>query len=94
MYEIVTKPWKWVVKRKQTEFEWLRLTLSQTYPGYFVPPLSPEPPANDIQPDIIKKHISRLTLFLDGIFACPTLRGSAVLHTFLKDPDLNDMRSV
>lgn len=70
------------------------MTLVQTYPGHFVPPLPFEPGPDAQRPEIVKKYMSRLSLFLDTVLATPVLRASAVLHTFLKDNDLNDMRSV
>ena len=94
LYELGTAPFKWMVRRRQTDFEWLRLTLTQTYPGYYVPPLPNEPGPDDLKPEIVKKHMSKLTLFLDALLATPIFRASPVLHTFLKDEDLNDMRSV
>lgn len=70
------------------------MALVQNFPGYFVPPLPLEPSPDGLRPDIVKKYMSRLSLFLDAVLSTPILRASPVLYTFLKDEDLNDMRSV
>jgi hypothetical protein len=38
-YEIRTKPFDYIVRRRFNDFMWLRNILVKEYPGFFVPPL-------------------------------------------------------
>lgn len=38
-YQVTTKPFDYVVRRRFNDFVWLRETLVKEYPGWYIPPL-------------------------------------------------------
>ena len=89
-YEVETKQMNWLVKRRYSDFEWLRQVLSKFNPGHLIPPL----PSKKIGPrrfelDFIAKRMKFLQKFIDGITESEILKASEPLKAFLSMVDKN-----
>ena len=89
-YEVETKQMNWLVKRRYSDFEWLRQVLSKFNPGHLVPPL----PSKKIGPrrfelDFIAKRMKFLQKFIDDIMQNEIFKASEPLKAFLSMTDKN-----
>mmetsp|Transcript_11445 Transcript_11445/g.22464 ORF Transcript_11445/g.22464 Transcript_11445/m.22464 type:complete len:366 (+) Transcript_11445:491-1588(+) len=75
----------WVVKRRFTDFTWLRQTLLQIHPDCFIPPV----PDRQYRSRITDKTLASKRRFLEysinAMSRSPILRSSFVFQRFLKD---------
>ena len=89
-YEVETKQMNWLVKRRYSDFEWLRQVLSKFNPGHMVPPL----PSKKIGPrrfelDFIAKRMKFLQKFIDDVMQNEIFKASEPLKAFLSMTDKN-----
>ena len=89
-YEVETKQMNWLVKRRYSDFEWLRQVLSKFNPGHLIPPL----PSKKIGPrrfelDFIAKRMKFLQKFIDDVTENEILKASEPLKAFLSMVDKN-----
>ena len=89
-YEVETKDMNWLVKRRYSDFEWLRQVLSKFNPGHMVPPL----PSKKIGPrrfelDFISKRMKFLQKFIDDVMENEIFKASEPLKAFLSMSDKN-----
>ena len=89
-YEVETKDMNWLVKRRYSDFEWLRQVLSKFNPGHLVPPL----PSKKIGPrrfelDFIAKRMKFLQKFIDDVMENEIFKASEPLRAFLSMTDKN-----
>ena len=89
-YEVETKQMNWLVKRRYSDFEWLRQVLSKFNPGHLVPPL----PSKKIGPrrfelDFIAKRMKFLQKFIDAVMESEIFKASEPLKAFLSMTDKN-----
>ena len=89
-YEVETKQMNWLVKRRYSDFEWLRQVLSKFNPGHLVPPL----PSKKIGPrrfelDFIAKRMKFLQKFIDAVMENEIFKASEPLKAFLSMTDKN-----
>ena len=87
-YEVETKQMNWLVKRRYSDFEWLRQVLSKFNPGHLVPPL----PSKKIGPrrfelDFIAKRMKFLQKFIDAVMENEIFKASEPLKAFLSMTD-------
>lgn len=83
-YEVMTEALEWIVRRRFSDFEWLRNILCKCYPRMVVPPL----PGKKIggrrfEADFIRKRMNFLQKFIDGIMLNETFKTSEALVAFL-----------
>jgi len=90
-YLVETQPSGWAVRRRFSDFYWLRTMLLERYPGLLVPSL----PAKDLvgkaagktaagfQSEFIRTRMRLLGIFLDQVVQVPFLRTDASLLAFL-----------
>ena len=93
-YEVETKDMNWLVKRRYSDFEWLRQVLSKFNPGHMVPPL----PSKKIGPrrfelDFISKRMKFLQKFIDDVMENEIFKASEPLKAFLSMSDKNQFLS-
>ena len=91
-YEVETKEMNWLVKRRYSDFVWLRQVLSKFNPGHLVPPL----PDKQIGPrrfelDFIAKRMKFLQKFIDDLLENEIFKASEPLKAFLSMTDKNSM---
>lgn len=87
---VATEPLSWTVKRKFSDFQWLKAVLQVQFPGYFVlsrqvPPLPPKKATGLVSSDTISKRTAFLSRFLQNIAATPLFLRSPYLLAFLKE---------
>lgn len=87
---VVTEPLLWSVKRKFSDFQWLKSVLQTEFPGYFVlpsqvPPLPPKKTTGQVSTDTISKRTAFLGRFLQTIAATPLFLRSPYLLSFLQE---------
>lgn len=90
-YMVHTDPLGFNVRRRFSDFEWLRTTLSARYVGLFLPPLPPKTVAAKVEgrsselgsSEIIQLRMRLLNLFLNSLVSVPFLRDDESLIAFL-----------
>jgi hypothetical protein len=78
------------VKRRWSEFQWLRDSLAKAYAGLFVPTLPTNSVvlgATDVEGELVKSRIVLLTAFMNGLFTIPFLLGDSLISNFLSLDD-------
>ena len=91
-YELTTPSLGWKVKRRYSDFVWLRDTLTSTNPGSYVPPLPSKKMMGNFEQQFIKKRQKLLNDFICTVLRDPLLRSSADLIVFLKEENPNSLR--
>lgn len=80
----MTQALEWIVRRRFSDFEWLRAILSKCFPRLVVPPL----PGKKIggrrfETDFIQKRMAFLQKFIDDIMVNESFKTSEALVAFL-----------
>lgn len=93
VYTVSTVPFKYEVKRRYRDFEWLRNILIREYPTTYVdlvltkiPPMA-EKTNRSLDKDYLNKRAETLQQFMDQVIESETLRSSLHLLSFLKVAD-------
>jgi len=86
IYHVKTHPFNWVVKRRYTDFIWLRTLLIKMYPGIPIPPL-PEKTIKSLDEKLIQRRKGYFESFLTEILSFPDLKSSKYLTDFLSIQD-------
>ena len=87
-YLITTKPFNFQVRRRFSDFEWLRNMLMNHYINYIIPPIYKKTFFSSSLDDYgINKRIGVLTKFITEISMHPLLRNSQILYDFLSIKD-------
>ncbi len=74
----------YLVERKHSAFDELRMILVKLHPGYMAPIL-PKTPLKKFDPSILENRRQKLQLFLDDLLRHPVLRCSKLLTRFLSE---------
>ena len=69
------------IKRRYTDFEWLRKTLYRLFPGNYIPPL-PKKSLNINKPEKVDKYQKYLQYFVDGLMEDKLLKNSSIIYLF------------
>lgn len=85
-YKITTSPLNWEVRRKDTDFFFLRKILLRQFPHIVVPPLPAK--SNKQTVKFMKKREKYYTRFLSAITRCEELKSSKFLVEFLSETDV------
>ena len=87
-YEIVTLEPEWSVRRRYSDFEWLRNVLVKFYPRLYVPPIpNKKIGSRRFEIDFVEKRMLFLQKFINSILQSETFKASEPLICFLS---LND----
>lgn len=83
-YEVMTEALQWIVRRRFSDFEWLRAILCKCFPRQVVPPL----PGKKIggrrfEQDFIEKRQAFLQRFIDAVMIDESFKTSEALVAFL-----------
>ena len=81
------------IKRRYTDFEWLRKTLLRLYPGNYVPPL-PKNGLNINKPEKLEKYQKYLQHFIDEIMEDKLLKNSSIVYLFFTTEQEKDLISL
>ena len=86
-YEIITEineNLSWTVRRRYSDFLWLRQTLYNHFPRFFIPPLPGKRfGARRFQVDFVEKRMHFLNEFLSNLITSETFKASESLVSFL-----------
>ena len=69
------------IKRRYTDFEWLRKTLYRLFPGNYIPPL-PKKGLNINKPEKVDKYQKYVQYFVDGLMEDKLLKNSSIVYLF------------
>ena len=82
------------VKRKYSDFEWLRKTLLKLYPGYYIPPLPVKTLNIKAKEKKIYKYQRLLEKFLNELIEDNLIKNSSILYLFLSTKKNEDFESI
>ena len=89
-YEVETKEMNWFVKRRYSDFEWLRQVLLKFNPGHMIPPLpSKKIGSRRFELDFIAKRMKFLQKFIDAVIENEIFKANEPLKAFLSMTDKN-----
>jgi hypothetical protein len=87
-YEISTSPLNWSVRRRYSDFEWLRQCLVKFHPRLYVPPIpSKKLGSRRFESDFVEKRMNFLQKFLNSINESETFKASECMVCFLSLTD-------
>ena len=86
VYHVKTLPFNWIVKRKYTDFVWLRTLLIKMYPGIPIPPL-PGKTMKSLDEKLVSRRKGYFESFLAEVMSFPDLKASKYLTDFLSIQD-------
>ena len=95
-YLIKTIPFEIKVRKRYSDFEWLRNILSIIYPNVTIPPMPKKNYGSRFNEEFINKRLRSLEKFLNGISIHPLLRNSQIFYDFLsieKENEFNDKKN-
>ena len=82
-YNITTEPINISVRRRYTDFEWLRKIFTKLFPSIFIPPIPLKTLKDNANDHKIEKRMRALERFLNNVVSEPLLKNSNVLYDFL-----------
>ena len=89
-YEVYTNITNWVVNRRYSDFEWLRLNLRKFYPKNFCPPIpNKKLGSRRFETDFVEKRMKFLNKFINSICENEIFKASDILISFLSLQDRN-----
>lgn len=87
-YEVSTSELEWLVRRRYSDFEWLRTVLLKYHPGHVVPPLpNKKIGSRRFEVDFIEKRMKFLSMFMDAVMENEDFKASETLTAFLSMTD-------
>ena len=94
LYEVQTEPLGWIVLRRFSDFDLLRLLLAKYFPSYNVPPLPNKKMGNRrFDLDFIMKRMKFLNLFINNVVQSEDFKASEILTAFLSYADRGKFES-
>ena len=94
LYEVQTDPLGWVVHRRFSDFDNLRILLAKYFPSYNVPPLPNKKMGNKrFNSDFIMKRMKFLNLFINNVVQREDFKASEILISFLSYTDRGKFES-
>jgi hypothetical protein len=82
LFKINTYDYKWEVRRRYSDFQWLRAVISKLFPTYIIPPIPKKNAKKRTQRDI-EKRMRILTYFLNDLASTPEIFQSKYVSGFL-----------
>lgn len=95
-YLVETLPLNTKSRKRYSDFEWLRQTMSSVYLGSVIPPLPKKKYGDRFNENFISKRMRGLEKFLNGFAIDPLMRTSQILNDFLtveNDSDWNQKKA-
>lgn len=93
-YEVETAVVGWLVRRRYSDFEWLRTVLAKFHPGYVLPPLpSKKMSGRRFETDFIQKRMASLQKFIDTLSLNEYIKATEPLNAFLQITDRNQFEA-
>ena len=93
-YEVLTESQQWLVRRRFSDFEWLRTILVKCFPRMVVPPLPGKKIGNRrFEEDFIQKRMMFLQKFINAVLENESFKTSEALIAFLSIIDRRQFHS-
>ena len=89
-YLIETIPFDIKVRKRYSDFEWLRNILCIIYPNVTIPPMPKKNFSSRFNEEFINKRLRSLEKFLKGISIHPLLRNSKIFYDFISIQNENE----
>jgi hypothetical protein len=83
VYKVQTRPLKYEVERRFSDFLWLRNYLVREFPALYIPPMAPKD-GKHFRENYLEKRMEMLQLFIDSVAEHPTFKASQAFEDFLK----------
>ena len=94
LYEVQTEPLGWIVLRRFSDFDLLRILLAKYFPSYNIPPLPNKKMGNRrFDLDFIMKRMKFLNLFINNVVQSEDFKASEILTAFLSYTDRGKFES-
>lgn len=82
-YLITTANFSYEVRRRYSDFDWLRSTLISYFPSSWIPPIPLKNFSERFESEFIDKRMRYLQQFIDSVMANPTFCASCYFHDFI-----------
>ena len=82
-YLVETNPFGFRVRKRYSDFEWLRNILSVHYPQCVIPPLCKKKFGDRFSGKFVNKRARLLQKFMEGILVHPLMRNSTIFYDFI-----------
>ena len=82
-YLLETIPFGFKVRKRYSDFEWLRNMLSLQYVGCVIPPLCKKNYGERFSENLVSKRTRLLQKFMEGILVHPLMRNSQIFYDFI-----------
>ena len=82
-YLVETIPFGFKVRKRYSDFEWLRNMLSLQYVGCVIPPLCKKNYGDRFTENLVLKRTRLLQKFMEGILVHPLMRNSQIFYDFI-----------
>ena len=92
-YLVKTEPFKFEVRRRFSDFEWLREVLMNQYNNCIIPPVYKKSYFMGLDDYVINKRISVLQRFINEVIEHPLLRNSQILYDFFSIKEKNEFNN-
>ena len=87
-YEVHTNVTNWMVQRRYSDFEWLRINLKKFYPRIFCPPMpNKKLGSRRFESDFVEKRMKFLNKFINAVCENEIFKASELLIAFLSLQD-------
>ena len=95
LYEVQTEPLGWLVQRRFSDFDSLRILLAKYFPSYNIPPLpNKKIGVRNYDIDFILKRMKFLNLFINNVVQSEDFKASEILTAFLSCTDRPKFESI
>ena len=92
-YLVKTQPLKFEVRRRFSDFEWLREILKNQYINCIIPPVYKKSYFMGLDDYVVSKRIRVLQKFISEILHHPLLRNSQIFYDFISIKDKNEFNN-
>lgn len=82
-YLVETNPFGFRVRKRYSDFEWLKHILSLHYPASILPPLCKKKMGDRFTERLVNKRQRLLQKFMEGILVHPLIRNSTIFYDFI-----------
>ena len=82
-YLVETYPFGYKIRKRYSDFEWLRNALSLQYVGCVIPPLCKKNYGDRFSENLVHKRTRLLQKFIEGILVHPLMRNSQIFYDFI-----------
>ena len=93
-YLVETLPFKFQVRKRFSDFEWLQNILNTQFSNYVIPSIPHKNYGDRFTEALILKRTRMLKKFLDGLLVHPTMKHSEILYDFLSVNSEEDFEEV